>query len=39
MPNKKLGVDHAFDAFKYLVLGKFNLAKGESGVPTTHRIY
>jgi len=39
MPNKKLGVDHAFDAFKYLVLGKFNLAKGESGVQTTHRIY
>lgn len=39
MPNKKLGVDHSFDAFKYLVLGKFNLAKGESGVITTHRIY
>jgi hypothetical protein len=39
MPNKKLGVDHSFDAFKYLVLGKFNLAKGESGVQTTHRIY
>lgn len=39
MPNKKLGVDHAFDAFKYLVLGKFNLAKGENGVLTSHRIY
>jgi hypothetical protein len=39
MPNKKLGVDHAFDAFKYLCLGKFNLAKGESGVITNHRIY
>lgn len=39
MPNKKLGVDHAFDAFKYLVLGKFNLAKGENGTITTHRIY
>lgn len=39
MPNKKLGVDHSFDAFKYLVLGKFNLAKGESGVRTNHRIY
>lgn len=39
MPNKKLGVDHSFDAFKYLCLGKFNLAKGESGTITTHRIY
>jgi hypothetical protein len=39
MPNKKLGVDHAFDAFKYLCLGKFNLAKGETGTITTHRIY
>lgn len=39
MPNKKLGVDHAFDAFGYLCLGKFNLAKGESGVITNHRIY
>ena len=39
MPNKKLGVDHAFDAFGYLCLGKFNLAKGESGTITSHRIY
>jgi hypothetical protein len=39
MPNKKLGVDHSFDAFKYLVLGKFNLAKGETGMVTAHRIY
>lgn len=39
IPNKKLGVDHAFDAFGYLCLGKFNLAKGESGIITTHRIY
>lgn len=39
MPNKKLGVDHDFDAFKYLVLGKFNLTRGESGRITTHRIY
>lgn len=39
MPNKKLGVDHSFDAFKYLCLGKFNLAKGESGTITGHRIY
>ena len=39
MPNKKLGVDHAFDAFGYLTLGKFNLAKGEQGALTSHRIY
>lgn len=39
MPNKNLGVDHSFDAFKYLCLGKFNLAKGESGTVTGHRIY
>lgn len=39
MPNKKLGVDHSFDAFKYLCLGKFNLARGENGVVTSHRIY
>ena len=25
--NKNLGVDHAFDAFGYLVLQQFNLAK------------
>jgi hypothetical protein len=39
MPNKKLGVDHAFDAFGYLTLQKFNLAKGEQGKMTSHRIY
>jgi hypothetical protein len=39
MPNKKLGVDHSFDAFGYLTLGKFNLAKGEQGAVTRHRIY
>lgn len=39
MPNKKLGVDHSFDAFKYMCLGKFNLAKGENGAVTSHRIY
>lgn len=39
MPNKKLGVDHSFDAYGYLVLGKFNLAKGETGSVTSHRIY
>jgi hypothetical protein len=39
MPNKKLGVDHSFDAFGYLVLGRFNLNKGETGAITTHRVY
>jgi hypothetical protein len=39
MPNKKLGVDHDFDAFGYLCLGKFNLIKGEMGIITTHRMY
>ena len=39
MPNKNLGVDHSFDAFKYLCLGKFNLAKGYGGDLTDHRIY
>lgn len=38
-PNKKLGVDHAFDAFGYLVLAKFNLAKGGNGELTGHKIY
>lgn len=39
MPNKKLGVDHDFDAFGYLCLGKFNLTKGGNGEITDHRIY
>ena len=39
MPNKKLGVDHSFDAFGYLCLGKFNMTKGETGAITTHRVY
>jgi len=39
MPNKKLGVDHAFDACKYLVKAKFDLTKGENGAATSHRIY
>jgi hypothetical protein len=39
MPNKKLGVDHAFDAFGYLVLGKFNLTKGLNGSRAEHIIY
>ena len=32
LPNKNLGVDHAFDAFGYLVLQQFNLAKPEAMV-------
>jgi len=39
MPNKKLGVDHSFDAFGYLCLGRFNMNKGETGAITTHRVY
>lgn len=39
IPNKQLGVDHAFDAFGYLCLGKFNLAKTFSGEITDHQIY
>jgi hypothetical protein len=31
MPNKKLGVDHAFDALGYLCLEKFSLLKGRQG--------
>ena len=39
LPNKNLGVDHAFDAFGYLVLQQFNLAKPETLGQTTYRIY
>jgi hypothetical protein len=39
MPNKKLGADHPFDAFKYLCMGKFNLTKGGFGNQTNHIIY
>ena len=39
LPNKNLGVDHAFDAFGYLCLQQFNLAKPETLVQTTYRIY
>ena len=39
LPNKNLGVDHAFDAFGYLCLQTFNLAKPDSLGPTTHRIW
>ena len=37
--NKNLGVDHAFDAFGYLCLQQFNLAKPETLGQTSFRIY
>jgi hypothetical protein len=39
LPNKNLGVDHAFDAFGYLVLQQFNLAKPEMMGTTSYRLY
>ena len=39
LPNKNLGVDHAFDAFGYLCLQQFNLAKPETMGQTGYRIY
>ena len=39
LPNKKLGVDHMFDALGYLCLMRFNLARGGQSGPTTHRIW
>jgi hypothetical protein len=39
VPNKKLGVDHAYDAFGYLVLSKHNLARPKSGQVTDFRVY
>ena len=39
LPNKNLGVDHAFDAFGYLCLQQFNLAKPETLGQTDYRIY
>ena len=39
LPNKNLGVDHAFDAFGYLCLQQFNLAKPETLGQTSFRIY
>ena len=39
LPNKNLGVDHAFDAFGYLCLQQFNLAKPETLGTTSYRIY
>jgi len=39
LPNKNLGVDHAFDAFGYLCLQTFNLAKPENIGKTNYRVY
>ncbi len=39
LPNKKLGVDHMFDALGYLCLMKFNLAKGITVGKTNFRTY
>jgi hypothetical protein len=39
LPNKNLGVDHAFDAFGYLVLQQFNLAKPSTMGKTEYRLY
>jgi len=39
LPNKNLGVDHAFDAFGYLCLQQFNLAKPETLGQTGYRVY
>jgi hypothetical protein len=39
LPNKNLGVDHAFDALGYLCLQTFNLAKPESLGKTSYRVW
>ena len=39
MPNKKLGVDHAFDALGYMCLQVFNLAKPETLAKTDYRVW
>ena len=39
LPNKKLGVDHMFDALGYLCLMKFNLNRGGHQGPTNFRTY
>ena len=39
LPNKNLGVDHSFDAFGYLCLQTFNLAKPENIGKTSYRVY
>ena len=39
LPNKNLGVDHAFDAFGYLCLQQFNLAQPGTLAQTSYRLY
>lgn len=39
LPNKNLGVDHAFDALGYLCLQVFNLAKPENMGKTNYRVW
>ena len=39
LPNKNLGVDHAFDALGYLCLQVFNLAKPENIGATNYRVW
>ena len=39
VPNKKLGVDHQFDALGYLCLMRFNLSKPGAPGPTKFRVY
>lgn len=39
MPNKNLGVDHAFDALGYMCLQVFNLAKPETMRSTDYRVW
>jgi hypothetical protein len=39
LPNKNLGVDHAFDALGYLCLQTFNLAKPENMGKTNYRVW
>ena len=39
LPNKKLGVDHCFDALGYLCLQKFNLNKGIKIGQSTFKLY
>ena len=39
LPNKKLGVDHSFDALGYLCLQLFNLAKPSTSGTTNYRVY
>jgi len=39
LPNKKLGVDHLFDALGYLCLMKFNLNKSTQSGGTSYRVW